>query len=135
MLMGLRTTIQARLIALFKVDSFEVVTYADDIPSVGHGTETPTVTCNEVSAGIEAGIGGSTTYDLKNWAFDLLCDFKKEVDFSDFIESLENMSFSADDNHLVVVTVGSNVIANHPPRQGAHGGTQLRFSINIDIKK
>ena len=134
--MGLRTTIQARLIALFKVDNFEVVTYdVDGIPSVGAETETPTVVCNEVSAGIEAGIGGHTTYNLTGWAFDLLCDFKAEVDYSDFIESLENMSFSIDANHLATITAGSTVIVNHPPRQGAHGGTQLRFSINVDIKK
>ena len=66
---------------------------------------------------------------------DLLCDFKAEVDYSDFIESLENMSFSIDANHLATITAGSTVIVNHPPRQGAHGGTQLRFSINVDIKK
>lgn len=133
--MGLRTTIQARLIALFKVDSFEIVKYSDGIPSVGHGTETPTVVCNAVSAGITAGTGGHTTYDLTGWIFDLRCDFKNEVDYSDFIESLENMSFAVDDNHLAQITIGSNVIVNHPPQQGAHNGTQLNFNINVDIKK
>jgi len=133
--MGLRTTIQARLIALFKVDSFEIVKYTDSIPSVGHGTETPIVVCNEVSAGVSAGTGGHTTYDLTGWTFDLRCSFKNEVDYSDFIESLENLSFAADDEHLVQVIIGSNVIVNHPPQKGAHNGTELNFNINVDIKK
>ncbi len=103
--MGLRTTIQARLIALFKVDSFEIVEYTNGIPSVGHGTETPIVVCNEVSAGIVAGTGGHTTYDLTGWTYDLRCEFKTEVDHSDLIESLENITFAADDGHLVQITI------------------------------
>ena len=133
--MGLRTSIQARLIALFKVDQYEIVTYANGIPSVGHGTETPKVVCNETSAGIVAGTGHSTTYTLDGWAFDLICDFKNEVDYSDFIDNLENLSYAVDNDHLAEIVIGSTVIVEHPPQQGTHNGTQLRFGINVDIKR
>ncbi len=133
--MGLRTSIQARLIGLFKVNQYEIVTYTDGIPSVGHGMETPKVICNETSAGILAGVGSSTTYSLDGWAFDLICDFKNEIDYSDFIDSLENLSFAVDNEHLATITIGNTVIVEHPPQQGLHNGTQLRFGINVDIKK
>ncbi len=134
--MGVRTEIQAKLIALFKVDTFELVQYdTNGIPSVGHGTETPEVLCNEISANLVAGTGQSTTYTLDKWNFDLICNFQHEVDYSNFIFGLENMSFvNVDETKQVQITVGNNILITHPVTQGGHTGTQLRFNVNAKIK-
>jgi len=134
--MGFRVDVQAKLIALFKVNTFETVKYdANGIPSVGHGTEIPTIVCNEISSGITPGSGSSTTYNLTGWIFDLICSFTTEVDFSNFIESLENMTYNIDNRHRAEITLGSNVGIQHPTREGAQNGTDLRFNISVNIKK
>jgi len=130
--MGVRTTIQAKLIALFKVNEYEVVTYTDGVPSVGEERLTPNVICNETAAAFEPSPSGGQV--LTGWVFDVMCDFTKEVDYSDFLISLDNMSFVVGEL-AVLITIGNGVLVAHPPQQGSHSGTQLRFNINAVIKK
>ncbi len=131
--MGVRVTIQAKLIALFKVNEYEVVTYTDGVPSVTGDKLTPTsIVCNETAASFEASPSGGQV--LTGWAFDVMCDFTKEVDYSDFLISMDNMSFVSN-NLLIIITVGNGVLVAHPPQQGSHSGTQLRFNVNAVIKK
>ena len=133
--MGLRVSIQAKLIALFKVNTFEVVQYdGNGVPSVGHGFETPKVVCNEVAASIEANTGQDTNYSLKDWSFDMILSFGKEVDFSNFIGSLADMTFS-ENNVVANVKIGHSVVIQHPVRQGAHSGSEIRFNINVNTRR
>ncbi len=133
--MGVRTDIQARLIALFKVQEYEIVSYnAAGVPSTDETKEMPGVQCNEISATMDAPAGSAGTLVLTGWVFDVILDFKNEIDYSDFILSLGNMSYAYDDDILVQITFGSTILISHPPTQGGHNGTQLRFNINVDIK-
>jgi hypothetical protein len=135
--MALRVDIQNKLISLFKVDSYEIVKYnaVTGLASVGHGTETPGVECNETTATIVTQEGQSTKNRLLNWTFVILCSFKNEVDFSDFILGLENMSYSYSNEIKVIITIGNNVNVQHPPRQGAHNGSELSFNITVNTRR
>lgn len=134
--MGLRIDIQSRLIALFKVNSYEIVEYDNDgLPSVGHGNETPGVECNETSASFAPAVGQSTKQNLLSWSFEIDCNFKNEVDFSDFLLSLDNLSYAYSDTLLVTITIGNNITVQHPVRAGGHTGTDLRFNITVNTKR
>lgn len=134
--MGLRVDIQSKLIGLFKVNTYEIVDYnTDGIPTVGHGNETPGVECNETTASIATQPGQSTKNRLLNWTFDIICSFENEVDFSNFISDLEDISYTYNDEILVKVSIGNNVNVQHPPREGAHSGTQLRFNILVNTRR
>ena len=71
---------------------------------------------------------------LTGWDFDVIISFENEVDYSDFVLALTNFSYAYDDNTLVMVTIGNSILVSHPVTKGAHHGTQLRFSINVDFK-
>lgn len=131
--MGVRVTIQAKIIALFKVKEYEVVKYTDGVPSVTGETLTPSVVCNETAAAFQASPSGGQV--LTGWNFDVMCDFTKEVDYSDFLISMDNMSFNIGNDILVIITVGNGVLVAHPTQQGDHTGSQLRFNINAVLKK
>ncbi len=134
--MGVRTDIQARLIALFKVKQYEVVSYdGDGVPSVTGEKITPTVLCNEISAIMGSNAGQVVTQTLTGWVFDLILNFDREVDYSDFILSLDNLSYPYNDTIAVQITIGNSILVSHPVMQGGHTGTELRFNINVNIKK
>jgi hypothetical protein len=133
---GVKVDIQAKLIALFKVNEYEVVSYNGDtgIPSVTGEKETPKVQCNETNAIMETD-PASKTQVLSGWVFDVILDFEEEVDYSDYIMSLDNLSYAYSNTISVQVTIASNILVTHPVTQGGHHGTQLRFNINVSIKK
>ena len=134
--MGVRTDIQAKLIALFKVNEYEVVSYDElGIPSVGETKETPIVVCNEISANLSSNVGQTNTLLLTGWSFELRLNFQQEVDYSDFVLGLSNISYAYNSDTLVAVNLGSSILVNHPVREGGHTGTELVFNLNVDIKK
>ena len=133
--MGLRTEIQADLIAHFKVDTFEIVGYTDGIPAVTGSNETPSVICNETSAIISVDTQ-ENKYTLDKWVFDVILTFVHEVDYSDFIFGLSNMTKAYEnESRLAMIALSGNILVAHPVQQGGHNGTELRFSVNVDIKK
>ena len=134
--MGVRTDIQSKLIALFKVNQYEVVSYdSNGIPSVGAERETPRIVCNEVSAIMGTEAGSSVTQTLSGWVFDMILTFGQEVDYSDHIMSLDNLSYAYSDEIAVIMAIGNSILVTHPVMQGGHTGTELRFNINVKIKK
>ena len=134
--MGVRTDIQAKLIALFKVKEYEVVEYdSDGIPSVTGEKITPRVLCNDVSAIMQAEAGHVVTQTLSGWVFDLILTFEQEVDYSDYILSLNNLSYAYSNDLSVIMAIGNSILVTHPVMQGAHNGTELRFNINVKLKK
>jgi hypothetical protein len=90
--MGLRITVQKRIIDLFKAGTFPVVTYTGDIPEASDETLVPTVICNEVAASLLPKSGAEKGYIFGSWAFEVYCSFGKEVDVSEFLlESLRDI--------------------------------------------
>lgn len=134
--MGLRVEIQKRLITLFKNGIFPSVSYdSGGTPSTGSNL-VPTITCNEVASSIETKAGsGGIGYAFSGWTFEVICEFTKEVDYSDFvIDELKDIVFNYN-NNLITANVGSSIVVKHPPRQGSHSGTILQFNFNIKTRR
>ena len=88
-----------------------------------------------MSANFDANVGQVGTQKLRGWTFDLICNFNCEVDYSDFLLSLDNMSYAYNDNLLVVINIGNSILVQHPVRESSATGSQLRFNIIVTIKK
>jgi hypothetical protein len=132
--MGLRIDIQQKLIDLFKVDTYEIVDYdTDGNPSLTGNKETPKVECNEISCIVTSQPGKG--YVFRGWLFEVFLDFKHEIDYSDMLLGLDNLSYSYNDEVLVEVTMDDNISVKHPPRNLSHNGTQMNIKFNINLKK
>lgn len=134
--MGLRVEIQKKIIALFKAGAFPSVSYdIAGVPSVGANL-VPSVLCNEVSSAIEAQVGAlGKTYNFSGWSFEVICEFSKEVDYSDFvINELKDLQVNYS-GIIIQINVGSSIVVKHPPRQGANNGTVLQFNFNIKTRR
>jgi hypothetical protein len=131
--MGLRIDIQQRLIDLFKVDTYEIVDYVDGSPTLTGATETPKVECNEISCIVASEPGKG--YVFRGWIFEVFLDFKHEIDYSDMILGLGNLSYSYNDEILVQMIMDDNISVKHPPRNLSHTGTQMNIKFNINLKK
>lgn len=140
--MGLRIAIQKKLIETFKAGTFTAVKYdPTGLPEAGDRL-TPTVTCNETSATIMARASGGVSdkgmgYTFAGWAFEVICEFDQEIDYSDFVlNELQDIIFADDASQsLVSAIVGNSIVVSHPPRQGAHTGTVLKFIFNIKNRR
>lgn len=134
--MGLRVNIQTLFIETFKVEQFDIVTYnSEGIPSVTGSKEEPVVECNEVSNIVEATIGQGSGYIFKSWTFEVICSFKNEIDYSDFVLGLGNLTFTYNDAILVEISMDGSIAVKHPPRNLSHNGSEIKFIFNVNLKK
>jgi hypothetical protein len=136
--MALGVEVQKKLIALFGVDTYDVVAYDEDgIPSAT-GTEAPKVICNDTSASFKRDEGHSNEFCIKDWTYDVTLQFKSEVDFADTLMSIDlsNLNFDyKNETILIDVSISNNVNISQPVKHGRHSGTELRFNIVVNSRR
>lgn len=137
--MSIRVEIQKRVTALVAGGTFKQVTYTGDVPTQTENKKVPSsVVCNEVNGGMSGSAKTGATENgivLTNWRFECKAAFDCEVDTSYFLlNELKNLIFSLD-GLLVKVIPSGDFKTVHPPRQGAHSGTELMIGLTATTRR
>lgn len=135
-----RVQIQTNIIEVVSAGTFPVVEYDDDTHLPIEPTENAvpkTIVCNEVAAGISANkeySAMSLKYVLRDWRFECIIEFNKEVSLSSFIEELSPIKFATGGGLVADITFGDMQV-EHPVRQGSHSGTRVTFGLTVQTRR
>lgn len=137
--MSIRVEIQKRVTALVSSGTFKQVTYTGDVPTQTENKKVPSsVVCNEVSGGVSGSAKAGATgqgFVLTSWRFECKAAFDCEVDTSYFLlNELKNLNFNLD-GLLVKVIPSGDFKTVHPPRQGAHSGSELIIGLTATTRR
>ena len=134
----LRTEIQKRITQMIWNGTFRKVAYNGNLPSAGDSVKPSSIVVNETGGGITGSASRSSTetrYCLVNWRFEAVVKFDCEVDFSSFVlDEISNLNFSLD-GVLVSVLPSGDFNVTHPPRKGAHNGTELSIGLTATTRR
>lgn len=135
-----RVAIQTKIIETVMSGTFPIVNYDDDthLPIEPTENDIPkAVICNETNAGLSASkaySAMSTKFVLRDWRFECITEFNKEVSLSSFAEELSPIKFTTEGGLIAEITFG-DMQFEHPVRQGAHSGTKVIFGLTVQTRR
>lgn len=120
------------LLAYFKAQTYPQVTY--DVTTrariVGSNVAPASVECNEIGSTFKPSLNRrSDRIDHATWSWQVILNFKGEVDFTNLRNALSNVP-----NLNGARVILERAKYTHPPRQEPSGGSRAEFVLNVLLR-